>query len=332
MISASEQNIRFQKLITIVAVVLFFGKLTAWYLSGSVAILTDALESTVNIVSAMVGVYSLSVAARPKDYNHPYGHGKAEFLSAAFEGSLIILAGFFIIYEAILHLQHPVKLKKLDEGILLVFVTAIINYAFGVIAVKQGGKNKSLALIASGKHLKTDTYSTIGIVIGLLLIYITKLEWIDSVVAIIFSFIILFTGFRIIRSSVSGIMDEADADLLNEIVQYLNENRKENWIDLHNLRIIKYGSVLHLDCHMTVPWFLNVHQAHAEIDELSRLIKDKYGASVELFVHTDGCMEFSCRICIKSNCDVRQHALKKRILWNVENISSNIKHGIDEGV
>ena len=108
----------------------------------------------------------------------------------------------------------------------------------------------------------------------------------------------------------------------------LNANRKANWVDLHNLRIIKYGATIHLDCHLTVPWYLNVHEAHKEIDSLSALVKNEYGESVELFVHSDGCLDFSCNICIKPDCTVRQHSFKKKIEWNMENISSNNKHTV----
>jgi divalent metal cation (Fe/Co/Zn/Cd) transporter len=126
-------------------------------------------------------------------------------------------------------------------------------------------------------------------------------------------------------------MDEADEQLLEELVVYLNSMRSRNWIDLHNLRIIKYGSVLHLDCHLTVPWYLNVNEAHKEVDDLSDLVRKKYGSSVELFVHTDGCLDYSCKICIKSECAVRQHALVRKIEWNLQNVRSNIKHTAEAG-
>lgn len=121
-------------------------------------------------------------------------------------------------------------------------------------------------------------------------------------------------------------MDETDTELLKEMVAKLNANRRENWIDLHNLRIIKYGSRLHLDCHLTVPWYLNVHEAHREIDALSNLVKNEYGEFVELFVHSDGCLDFSCRICTKTDCNVRKHTFEKKVEWTMENISSNNKH------
>jgi cation diffusion facilitator family transporter len=326
-LTTAQTNLRVQRLVTVVAVLLFAIKITAWWLTSSVSILTDALESTVNVVAGFISLYSLYVSAKPRDTDHPYGHGKAEFLSAAFEGSMITIAGGIIIYESIKSLRDPKALKGLDMGILLVAITAIINYVTGWYCVKTGKKNNSLALVASGKHLQTDTFSTIGIIIGLILIYITGWTKLDGIVAIGFALFIMYTGYTIIRQSVEGIMDKADTELLSKLVDFLNRNRNTNWIDLHNVRIIKYGSVLHLDAHLTVPWYLNVHQAHNEIDQLSALIKKEFGEAVELFVHTDGCLDFSCYVCSVNDCHVRKHAQRERVEWTVENVISNRKHG-----
>ena len=308
---------------------LFFIKLLAWYLTDSVAILTDALESTVNVIAGLIGVYSLYVSAKPKDMDHPYGHGKAEFISAAVEGTLISVAGIIIIYEAIGNLIKPQPVHELDYGILLIAATAVINFIAGIICTKRGKQNQSLVLISSGKHLQTDTYSTVGIIIGLILLRVLKFWWIDSAVAILFACIIMVTGYKIVRSSIAGIMDEADDELMNKMVTMLNINRRPNWIDLHNMRIIKYGSILHLDCHLTVPWYLNVNEAHDEIDVLSRLVKNEFGETMELFVHSDGCLEFSCRICTKTDCLVRQHSFEKKVEWTMQNIVSNKKHSVE---
>ncbi|MBL7703149.1 MAG: cation transporter [Ferruginibacter sp.] len=319
-------SLKIQKRIAALSVFLLIAKVFAWFITGSVAILTDAFESIVNVVAGLIGVYSLYISAKPKDQDHPYGHGKAEFISAAIEGSLITIAGFIIIYEAINNLIHPHNIQQLDYGIILVAVTGFINYFAGAVCITTGKKNNSLALISSGKHLQTDTWSTLGIVAGLILIRITNLVWLDSVVAIAFSVFIIFTGYKILRSSIAGIMDEADTELLKKMVQTLNENRRVKWIDLHNLRVIKYGSTIHIDCHLTVPWYLNVHEAHKEVDAVSALVKNEFGESVELFIHTDGCLEFSCRICSKFECTVRQHDFEKKIEWTMENVSSNHKH------
>ena len=324
--SSALQNFKVQKLVAFISIVLFLVKVLAWYLTGSVAILTDALESTVNVIAGLIGLYSLYVSAKPKDMDHPYGHGKAEFISAAIEGTLIAVAGVVIIFEAINNLFKEHSVQKLDWGILLVAITAIINYIAGALCERIGKKNNSSALIASGKHLKSDTYTTIGIVAGLILLYFTRLSWIDSALALLFAFIIIYTGYKIIRSSIAGIMDEADEQLLQQLIVSLNENRTSNWIDLHNLRIIKYGATIHLDCHLTVPWYFNVHEAHREIDGLSELVRKNFGESVELFVHSDGCLDFSCAICSKADCTVRKHTYTERVEWTMENILSDNKH------
>ena len=324
----AHQNIRVQKWVAVFSSLLLITKMFAYFLTGSVAILTDALESIVNVVAGFIGLYSLYLSAKPRDADHPYGHGKVEFLSAAIEGSMIFIAGLLIIYEAVKNLVTPSTIQKLDVGMVLIASTAVVNLVIGLWCVKTGRKNNSLALQASGKHLLSDTYSTGGILVGLLLIYLTNIMWLDSVVAIIFSFIILFTGYKIIRSSLAGIMDERDSELLTRMIGILNVNRRENWIDLHNMRIIKYGATLHLDCHLTVPWYLNVHEAHNEIDALASLVRKEFGESLELFVHSDGCLDFSCRICSKSNCPVRKHEVEKRIEWTVENMVSNKKHEV----
>lgn len=322
----ASYNLKIQKWITALSVVLFIAKVVAYYLTNSLAILTDALESIVNVVAGGIGLYSLFIAAKPRDEDHPYGHGKAEFVSAAVEGTLIVAAGILILYETIKNAISPNPVGKLDAGLILVAITAVLNYIAGVICISIGNKNKSLALKASGKHLKTDTYSTLAIIAGLLLMLLTRLYWIDKIIALLMSGYIIFNGYSIIRESLAGIMDEQDMQLLQNIVDVLNKNRRVNWIDLHNFRIIKYGSHLHIDCHLTVPWYLNVHEAQGEIDTLMNLITDKFGASIEFFVHTDGCLAFSCPLCDKSTCPVRQHPFQHKVEWTLENLLTNQMH------
>ena len=320
------ENVSIQRWVFLIALILFALKLTAYYLTRSVAVLTDALESIVNVIAGAIGLYSLYLAAKPKDQNHPYGHGKAEFLSAAIEGTLIIIAGFIIIYESILNLVSPKPLQQLDKGIILISITALVNYVVGIISTRKGKRNNSLALIASGQHLKTDAYSTVALVIGLILILFTGYVWLDGTVAILFAVFIIYTGYRIMRSSIAGIMDEADKELLTKMVRILDRKRRDNWIDLHNLRVIKYGGQLHIDCHLTVPWYLNVLEAHHEVDILRELIRKEFGTTLELFVHTDPCLDFSCSICTRHDCQVRQRPFEEKFAWTLENIISDKKH------
>jgi cation diffusion facilitator family transporter len=280
----------------------------------------------VNVLAGAIGLYSLYVASKPKDKEHPYGHGKAEFISAAFEGSLIIAAGLIIFYESISAIFKPSELHSLDNGLWVLLVTAFLNLFAGLIAKKMGTKNKSLALISSGQHLILDSFTTFAVSIGIGIVLLTNITGIDAVLAILMSFWIIYNGYKIIRASLAGIMDEADLALLEEVVSELNKNRNVQWVDLHNLRVIKYGSLMHIDCHLTVPWFLNVNEAHLVVEEFTNLIKNKFGASIEFFVHTDGCMSYSCPICLAENCAQRKAPFEQKLYWTIENVLSDNKH------
>jgi cation diffusion facilitator family transporter len=321
-----QENIRIQRWVVAVAVVLFLLKLAAYYLTQSIAVLTDALESTVNVIAGAIGLYSLHVASKPRDEDHPYGHGKAEFLSAAVEGALVLMAGLIIIYQAIISLLHPHTIQRLDRGLYIIAFTAIVNFITGAICIARGKRNNSMALEAGGRHLQTDTWSTAGVILGLITILYTRQSWIDGVISLLFASFILYTGYHILRKSIAGIMDEADMQLLQNMIGYLNGHRRENWIDLHNLRVIKYGGLLHVDCHLTVPWYLNVQEAHIEVDALTGLMRKHFGESMEFFVHTDACFDFSCSICLKENCAVRKHAFDQRIEWTLANVVANKRH------
>ena len=324
--TAAEKNIQIQRIVVVVAISLLVIKFIAYYLTHSVAILTDALESIVNVVAGLLGLYSLVVSARPRDQDHPYGHGKVEFISSAVEGTLIVIAAILILYESIHALIYPRELHKIDYGVILIALTAVVNYLMGSWCIRVGKNHSSYALITSGKHLQTDTYSTLGIIAGLIAIYLFKIDWLDSAVAIFFGGLILYSGYKIVRQSIAGIMDETDQELLTKMVTVLNHNRRENWIDLHNVRIIKYGPVLHLDAHITIPWYLNVHEAHHEIDALAALVRKEFGESLELYVHSDGCLDFSCKVCQKKDCVVRKYPFEKKVEWTIQNISNNKKH------
>ncbi|MEN9381185.1 MAG: hypothetical protein RI940_66 [Bacteroidota bacterium] len=322
----SKQNLKVQFYLTILSIVLFGLKFVAYYLTHSLSVLSDALESIVNVIAGCIGLYSLYVASKPRDKEHPYGHGKAEFISAAFEGSLIITAGLIIIIETITSYFSSHTLQALDNGLWILVATAFINLFAGLIAKKMGRQNKSLALISSGQHLIIDSFTTFGIIIGIIAMLLTNYNGIDSIIALFMGIWIIYNGYKIIRQSLAGIMDEADLALLENVIDEMNANRNDNWIDLHNLRVIKYGPLLHIDCHLTMPWYLNVHEAHRVMDKFTDLIKSKFGDSVEFFIHIDGCMHFSCAICSIQNCEKRQHDFQKKLDWTMENVLSNHKH------
>ena len=328
----AKQNYQVQKWICGLSVVLFVVKIIAWRLTNSLAILSDALESIVNVLAGFIGLYSLYVAAKPSDSDHPNGHGKAEFLSAAAEGALIFGAGILILYQAVKSFFTKLPLESLDNGLILVVITALVNYAAGFFCIKIGRRNNSLALQASGKHLQVDTYSTLGIVAGLVIILITHIYWLDKLIAIGMGILVLWNGYTILRKSLAGIMDEADVKLLNKMVDLLNKNRKENWIDFHNLRIIKYGAMLHVDCHLTLPWYLNLREAERELDAIENTIQSEFKDGLEMFVHTDGCEAASCPVCLKTDCAMRQHPFEKRLEWTLANVVAGKPHTANDTI
>ena len=323
--STNKQKFIFQRNVAIVGVILFIGKLIAWHLTNSDAVFSDAMESIVNIISAFMGLYSLYLASQPKDENHPYGHGKVEFVTSGIEGSLIIFAGIIIIVEAVDSLLHTNALKKLDYGIFIVLGTAIANYIMGYISIQKGKKENSIVLISSGKHLQSDTITTIGVVLSLILVYFTQIFWIDAAVALLFGSYIIFVGYKIVRKSLSGIMDEADPDLLSAVVEVLQRDRKKEWIDIHNMKIQQYGSGLHIDAHITLPWYNDLRSSHQEMENIIKTLVAETERNVEFNFHMDDCKPYSCEIC-ELECVHRQHSFKKKIEWNAESVSQVSKH------
>jgi len=305
-------------------------KFVGWLITSSDAILSDALESLVNIIAGMVAIYSLAYAEKPKDADHPYGHGKVEFLSAAFEGGLVVFAGFAIIIKALFGLINPVEVKSLDIGLLFIAIGGVANLILGLRLVIKGKKLKTLILESDGKHLLSDAYSSAGIFVGLTIEYFTHIRWLDDAIAMALGVIILWMGVNVVRKAISGLMDEANMITLHEIVDILEQNRRESWIDIHNMRVIQYGNYLHIDCHVTLPWYWTLQQSHEQISDIETIVAEHYKEKVEFFIHSDPCLPSSCAICTMKNCDVRMHPFRTKINWELDLLLANRKHGIDE--
>ncbi len=322
----SKDKLAFQKLIAVFGVILFIGKIIAWKLTNSDAVFSDAMESIVNVISAFMGLYSLYLAAKPRDDDHPYGHGKVEFVTSGIEGALIAIAGVMIIYEGINSLIVGKVLSKIDLGIWIIAATAAINYLLGYISIQKGKAENSIVLISSGKHLQSDTLTTLGVVVSLIVVYFTRIYWLDSVVALGFGIYIIIVGYKIVRKSLSGIMDEQDPDLLEQIIQVLEENRKTEWIDVHNMKIQQFGAHLHIDAHITLPWYYSLRDAHNEMEKMIILLAKNTKRTVEFNFHMDDCKPISCSVCQISNCPVREKEFVKRLVWTPENVTSVDKH------
>lgn len=309
---------RIQRIIAIFSFLIFVGKLVAYFLTNSVGILTDALESTVNVVTGFITLYAVYISIKPKDDNHPFGHGKAEFLSASVEGFLIIIAGLIIIFEAIKRLFIPSTITQLDIGIIIVALAGLLNYIVGFYSIKVGKKNNSIPLISGGKHLQSDTYSSIGLVIGLTLLYFTKLAWLDSVIALIFGTIIVITGYKILKETTSNLMDEADFKIIKQFGELITTNQSDEWIDVHNFRLIKYGNTFHIDCDLVLPWNTYLSAAHEEGEKLKLLMVKNFSEDIVFHLHTDECFRQYCKNCCKSNCMERKGTFENKIVFDLK--------------
>lgn len=301
-------------------------KFVAYFLTNSNAILTDAVESIVNVLASAFAFYSIYLTTLPKDENHPYGHGKVEFFSAFVEGVLIGVAGIIIILKSSYDLIYPSEIGQLYDGAIIIGSTGLVNLMVGLYLIKTGKANQSITLEADGKHLLTDSISSGGLVIGILLIQLTQIWWLDGLISIGLGIYIIFNGYKLTRKSVGGLMDESNISLVKDIVTILQENRADSWIDVHNLRAQQYGADLHIDCHVTLPYYFDLTSVHLEISNIDKLINVAGTHRTELFIHADPCLPACCHYCKMQNCGVRQEEFKNEIKWTMENVTKNQKH------
>ena len=300
-------------------------KFAAYFLTRSNFVLTDAAESIVNVFASSFAFFSIYLASQPRDENHPYGHGKVEYFSVFIEGSLIGVAAVTIIIKSVYSLFNPGKIHDILIGAVIIGVTGIVNGALGYYMIKKGKQIPSITVEADGRHLLADMVTSGSLVIGLLLIYFTKLFWLDSALSIVAGLYILYSSYKLVRKSVSGLMDEADFSVMSEVIKVLNERRRDPWIDIHNFRAQKYGNDLHIDCHMTLPNYYDLNSVHMEVSMIDQLI-NKEVTKTELFIHTDPCLPECCHYCSMPNCPIRSEPKTKEIAWTLEKIIRNKKH------
>ncbi len=328
--AGARAHVRLQAVVLAIGVGLMAVKFIAWRVTGSNAILSDALESIVNVVAGGFALYSLVLAAKPKDREHPYGHGKVEFISAMLEGSMVALAGLVIIYRAVMAWIQGNEVSNISEGMLLIGTTGLVNFGMGMLLRSRGRRTHSFIMEASGLHLLSDAWTTAALLLGLGAIWITGIHGLDSLFAVGFAVYIIWQGANMVRRSVGGIMDETDMAVAGDLVRIIEEHRKEAWIDMHNFRVIKYGSTLHIDAHVTLPWYFTLEAGHHEISELADLVRDSSGRQVEFFIHMDPCVPpASCTICQIFDCPVRQAPFQRKIPWTLDRVLKDLKHSAE---
>ena len=317
--STYTTRFRAMTLALVVGGLLMAVKFVAFFITDSAAILSDALESIINVVASGFVLYSIYLSHQPPDKTHPYGHGKIEYFAVGFEGALIILAAGAILYKAIPAFFQVRMLSKLDFGIILVLGTSAVNLAVGLFLIHTGRRTRSAPVEADGKHLITDVFTSVGVVIGLVLVKVTGLNWWDPLAACVVAVNIVITGWHLVKQSFGRLMDEADPELLGRIVEILNEHRHPDWIDIHQLRTRHYGNNVHVDFHLVVPRSLGLLEAHVEAKEIEEKILSSLVEVEEVIVHVDPCEDPLCEWCMRDKCQDRSKDLIGEVEpWRVE--------------
>lgn len=305
-------------------------KSVAYFLTGSAAIFSDALESVVHIGATAMALYSVTLSARPADKSHPYGHGKIEFFSAGFEGALIIGAAVAIIYQAVSAIILGPKLTRLDLGILLTVGASIINFFLGRYLVTTGRRTNSLSLVADGKHVLTDSITSFGVVAGLGLVLLTDWALLDPLVAIAIAMHIVVSGAKLIRISISGLMDEADPATLQKLLSIILRERTPEWIDVHHLRAWRSGEIFHVDFHLTVPFYWRVDEAHTFQRQIQRKVEKELSDGTQVLIHLDPCIPpVCCTMCRISPCAERRREFVSRRDWTVATLTGPEAYSVD---
>jgi cation diffusion facilitator family transporter len=307
----------------IVAVLLMGAKFYTYRLTHSSAVLSDALESIVNVVAAAFALVSVWLAAQPPDPEHPYGHGKIEYFSAGFEGALIIFAAIGIFKTGINHLLIPHPIANLGVGLVILVAASGVNLVLGFGLVKVGKTLQSLTLIADGKHVLTDVYTSVGVIVGLFLVQWTGWLWMDGAIACLVGINILLTGTRLVGQSFSGLMDASDPKLLDDISQLLEKKRKPFWIDIHQLRAWRSGNFVHIDLHLVLPRQFKLYEAHDEAKTVEQLLIHFFEGNAGVLVHLDPCEAKDCPICRQYDCKVRKAPASDRRKWDRESMTVN---------
>jgi len=316
-----SHRLRAGRLSLFAGVAIFAGKFFAYALTGSSAIFADALESTVNIVSAGMLLFALTLAAKPPDRDHPYGHGRVEFLSAGIEGAAITIAALLILSQSIRELIQGPKLASLDLGLAVLVICSAANAMLALHLIRVGDETDSIALAADGRHIMSDVWTSVGVIGGLLIVRVTGFVWADPMIAIAVALNVAREGAQLLRIAIGGLMDQAEVGALDSVAETLNAHRAESWIDAHSLRSWRSGARRHIDLHLTVPRYFDVTQIHAIHDEIEAalLADDLHGG--DAVVHFDPCDSSDCTSCAMPNCAVREAAFESEFPFTTDRMT-----------
>ena len=286
---AQEQTLleRFMWLSIAASIATIALKLAAALITGSVGFLSDAIESVINVVAAVVGLWALKISAKPADDNHPFGHAKAEYFSAQVEGAMIFVAAIAIIYTAVERILHPQPIEQAGLGLLLSTIASVLNLAVGLLLIRAGRRYRSATLDADGHHLITDVWTTVGVLVGIALVALTGWEILDPVIALAVGVNILFTGYKLLKSAILGLLNQAlPREELDTIDGYLNAFAAEKGVAFTSVRAVAFGRDRLVNIVMQVPGDWSVERSHSYADLIEEGIARSLGGA-ETVVHIE---------------------------------------------
>jgi cation diffusion facilitator family transporter len=309
----------------VVGIVVWAIKYWAYSVTGSQAVFSDAVESIINVITAVTLLITVIYASKPADDDHPYGHGKAEYFSAAFEGGLIFFAGVAILLGALKSFFEPHALSEIDKGQVIIVLAALINLALGAYLVYVGRKQKNLAFEASGRHLLSDFWTSAAVLAALALVKWTSLIWFDPLMAFGAALYLLWNGVSIVIRSTNELMDANDDKILSEVLAIFKKNLHKGIIRIHHTRVMRSGPYHHIDSHVVVPEFWDVQTSHDQTEGFSKKFFKEYSHEGEIHFHVDPCRRAYCRVCEYEPCPVRREPFKGAIPLTLEELKSPLE-------
>lgn len=302
-------------------------KVLAWWMTRSAAIFSDALESVANVATASLALYALWLAAKPRDKDHPYGHGKVEYFSSGIEGTLILIAGLTITVISAQNALLGSKLveAKLTTGLVIEIAVALILWGFGTLSVTRGKRLESPTIISGGEHLRADAITTFGVVVGLTVVKLTGWNRLDPIIAGVFGLVVVRNGFLLLRDAIGGLMDEANPSLLDEIARVLETARKPGWSTPHHTKVHRLGQTVHIDLHLVFPRFWTIEQAHDATEQVETALCETFGKRTDVMIHSEPCRPTSCSLCDLADCHLREAALTRHVPWTGADIAATTR-------
>lgn len=323
--SPARRAIRWGIFALVLSTALMFAKFGAYLATQSAAVLSDALESIVNIVTSGFALFAVWLSAQPRDFEHPYGHGRIEYIASALEAVALGVAGAAIIIVTTTRYQQGAVVVDTGTGSVYVTLIAVAALLGGTLLVRRGRKLDSDTLIADGLHIRADAYTTFGTLAALLLVEFTGVVFFDYLVSYLIGVWLCIHCVLILREAAEKLMDRADPALLDDIAELLESIREPGWTSPHQTKVQRLGRDIHVDIHMVFPRYWDLVKTHACASKMEAALEERFGRRSEMMVHMEPCRDRGCATCDKDDCPIRKKAFEGRVAWTGARIAKTAR-------